>query len=66
MNKKTVTVFGATGAAGVACVNEFIRLGLFNINVLARRSGQVERSSSGISKSEAWKEVDSSRPFVPC
>jgi uncharacterized protein YbjT (DUF2867 family) len=57
MNKKTVTVFGATGTAGIACVNEFIRQGLFNINVLARRSGQVERSSSGISKSEAQKQL---------
>ena len=25
-NKKTVTIFGAAGAAGFACVNEFIRL----------------------------------------
>ncbi|MNH89987.1 NmrA-like family protein [compost metagenome] len=56
MSKKTVTVFGSTGTAGVACVNEFIRQGLVNINVLARRSGQVERSSSGISKSEAQKQ----------
>ena len=56
MSKKTVTVYGATGAAGVACVNEFIRLGEFNVNVLARRAGQVERSSSGMTKSEAQKQ----------
>ena len=31
-------------------------LGEFNVNVLARRAGQVERSSSGMTKSEAQKQ----------
>jgi uncharacterized protein YbjT (DUF2867 family) len=57
MTKKTVTVFGATGVAGVACVNEFIRQGLFDVRVLARRPGQSERSSLGINKSEALKQA---------
>ena len=57
MSKKTVTVYGATGSAGVACVNEFIRQGLFNVCVLARQSGQTERSSSGMTKSEAQKQA---------
>jgi uncharacterized protein YbjT (DUF2867 family) len=57
MSKKTVTVFGATGSAGVACVNEFIRQGRVNINVLARRSGQIERSSSGMTRSESQKQA---------
>ena len=57
MSKKTVTVYGATGSAGVACVNEFIRQGLFNVRVLARQSGQTERSSSGLTKSEAQKQA---------
>jgi len=55
MSRKTVTIFGATGVAGESCVDEFIRQGLFDVRVLARRSGQAERSSSGVSKSEAQK-----------
>jgi uncharacterized protein YbjT (DUF2867 family) len=57
VNKKTVTVFGATGVAGVTCVNEFVHQGLFDVCVLARRSGQQERSSSGMTKSESQKQV---------
>lgn len=56
MANKTVTVFGATGVAGVACVNEFIRQGAFDVRVLARKPGQSERSSSGMTKSEAQKQ----------
>ncbi len=46
--KKTVTVFGATGVAGSACVDELIRQGHFKVQVLARRGGQTEKSSSGV------------------
>ena len=57
MKKKTVTVFGATGTAGVACVNEFINHELFDVNVLARKPGQQERSSSGMTKSAEAKKA---------
>jgi uncharacterized protein YbjT (DUF2867 family) len=57
MSKKTVTIFGATGTAGVACVNEFINHELFDVNVLARKSGQTERSSSGMTKSAEAKKA---------
>ncbi|NJD30950.1 MAG: hypothetical protein FIB04_03610 [Gammaproteobacteria bacterium] len=43
---KTITVFGATGTAGSACVEELIRLGSFNVQVLARRPGQQEKRSA--------------------
>jgi hypothetical protein len=43
--RKTVTVFGATGTAGSACVEELIRLQKFNVRVLARNSGQQEKRS---------------------
>jgi uncharacterized protein YbjT (DUF2867 family) len=46
MTKKTVTVFGATGTAGSACVDELVRQRHFNVQVLARRSGQQERRSA--------------------
>ena len=46
--KKTVTVFGATGVAGSACVDELIRQNHFNVQVLARKGGQSEKSSSGV------------------
>lgn len=46
--KKTVTVFGATGVAGSACVDELIRQNQFNVQVLARKGGQAEKSSSGV------------------
>ncbi len=57
MANKTVTVFGATGVAGIACVNEFMRQGTFDVCVLARKPGQSERSSSGMTKSEAQKQA---------
>jgi uncharacterized protein YbjT (DUF2867 family) len=57
MNKKTVTIFGATGTAGVACVNAFITHELFDVNVLARKPGQQERSSSGMTKSAEAKQA---------
>ena len=46
MTGKTVTVFGATGTAGSACVEELIRLGTFNVQVLARKPGQQEKRSA--------------------
>ena len=57
MGKKTVTIFGATGTAGVACVNAFINHELFDVNVLARKPGQQERSSSGMTKSAEAKQA---------
>ncbi len=57
MSRKVVTIFGATGVAGVSCVDEFIRQDMFDVCVLARRSGQAERSSSGVTKSEAQKQA---------
>ena len=56
MSKKTVTVFGATGTAGTACVNEFIRHEFFDVRVLARKPGQQERSSSGMTQSADEKQ----------
>ena len=47
MMKKTVTVFSATGTVGSACVDELVRLKTFNVRVLARKSGQQERTSFG-------------------
>ena len=47
MTRKTVTVFGATGTAGSACVDELIRQGQFNVQVLARKGGQQEKTSMG-------------------
>jgi len=55
MAKKTVTLFGATGEAGIACVEELIRQNLFDVAVLARKPGQVEKSSSGLNRSEGKK-----------
>ena len=55
MAKKTVTVFGATGEAGVACVDELIRQKVFDVCVLARKPGQAERSSSGLHQGDAKK-----------
>ncbi|WP_223123199.1 NmrA family NAD(P)-binding protein [Aquipseudomonas alcaligenes] len=45
MSKKTVTVFAATGTAGRACVEELIRQDVFNVQVLVRKSGMVEKTS---------------------
>jgi uncharacterized protein YbjT (DUF2867 family) len=47
MTRKTVTVFGATGTAGSACVDELIRQAQFNVQVLERKGGQQERRSMG-------------------
>lgn len=53
--KKTVGVFGATGTAGRACVDELLRQGVFGVRVIARRSGQQEKSSSGVVRSDDEK-----------
>ncbi|MBI5922943.1 MAG: NmrA family NAD(P)-binding protein [Betaproteobacteria bacterium] len=55
MTRKTVTVFGATGTAGIACVDELIRQKLFDVCVLARKPGQQEKASNGMTHSEATK-----------
>lgn len=54
--KKTVTVFGATGTAGSACVEELIRQGVFNARVLVRKPGQEEKSSFGIARTTDEKQ----------
>jgi uncharacterized protein YbjT (DUF2867 family) len=46
MTGKTVTVFGATGTAGSACVEELIRMQTFKVQVLARKRGQQEKRSA--------------------
>ena len=48
MARKTVTVFSATGTVGVACVEELIRQDKFNVCVLARKTGQQEKSTTGL------------------
>ena len=53
--KKTVTVFGATGTAGSACVEELIRLGTCTVQVLARKGGQEEKRSALPAHSEPAK-----------
>jgi uncharacterized protein YbjT (DUF2867 family) len=53
--KKTVTVFGATGTAGSACVDELLRQAIFEVRVLVRHGGQDERSSSGVAQGSAAK-----------
>ena len=53
--KKTVTVFAATGVAGSACVDELLRQDVFNVRVLARKSGMQEKSSSGVTHSNDAK-----------
>ena len=54
--KKTITVFAASGTAGQACVNECIDHPDFNVQVLKRKSGQAEKSSSGVTKDDAEKQ----------
>ncbi|MGZ5999435.1 MAG: NmrA family NAD(P)-binding protein [Rhizomicrobium sp.] len=54
--KKTVTVFGATGTAGSACVEELIRQREFNVRVLVRKSGQQEKASSGVVRADDEKQ----------
>ena len=48
MTRKTVTVFSATGTVGIACVEELIRQERFDVCVLARKSGQQEKSTTGL------------------
>lgn len=43
--KKNVMVFSATGVAGSACVDEMIRMDTYNVFILQRSSGQVEKTS---------------------
>lgn len=43
--KKTVTVYGATGVAGVACIDEMLNQGLFNVQVLLRKGQDRDRST---------------------
>lgn len=54
--KKTVTVFAATGIAGSACVNELIVQGVFNVQVLARKQSEQEKSSFRPKKELSEKE----------
>jgi len=56
MTRKTVTVFGATGTAGSACVDELVRQQRFNVQVLARKGGQQEKSSLGVANSDQGKQ----------
>ena len=55
--KKTVTVFGATGVAGSACVDELIKQQVFDVRVLIRSTGQQERSTMGVALSGAQKQA---------
>lgn len=45
--KKTVTLYGATGVAGSACVDEMLTQGLFNVRVLVRQGQDRDRSTMG-------------------
>lgn len=54
--KKTITVFAASGTAGQACVNECIEHPDFEVQVLKRKPGQTEKSSSGVSKEDTEKQ----------
>jgi len=54
--KKIVTVFGATGTAGSACVDELIRQQMFDVRVLARKSGQLEKTSFAPAHSDEAKQ----------
>ena len=53
---KTVAVFGATGTAGAACVDELIRQQHFKVQVLARHGWQEEKASSGVTHSQDEKQ----------
>lgn len=59
--KKTVTVFGATGTAGSACVDELLKQQHFNVQVLARKNGQAEKSTMGVAQSDAMKQAQYTR-----
>ncbi|MAA76132.1 MAG: hypothetical protein CMN28_15670 [Salinisphaeraceae bacterium] len=52
---KTVTVFAASGTAGQACVNELIAHPDFDVQVLQRKPGQQEKSSSGMTLADEEK-----------
>jgi uncharacterized protein YbjT (DUF2867 family) len=54
--KKTITVFGATGTAGSACVDELLVQGLFQPRVLVRKAGQEEKTSGLAQKAAADKQ----------
>ncbi len=54
--KKTVTVFGATGTAGSACVDELLVQGVFQPRVLVRKAGQEEKTSGLAQKAVAEKQ----------
>ncbi len=43
--KKSVMVFSATGVAGTACVDEMLRMGSYQVVILQRSSGQLEKTS---------------------
>lgn len=54
--KKTVTVYGATGVAGSACVEEMLEQGLFNVQVLLRQGQDRDCSTLG-ARGEADKQA---------
>ncbi|MGC8534610.1 MAG: NmrA family NAD(P)-binding protein [Rhizomicrobium sp.] len=54
--KKTITVFGATGTAGSACVDELLLQGVFQPRVLVRKSGQEEKTSGLVQKAADEKQ----------
>ncbi|SDU07622.1 Male sterility protein [Pseudomonas pohangensis] len=60
--RKTVTVFGATGVAGSVCVDELLRQQVFNVQVLARKSGQASGVAHTASEMHAqydvWQQAD--------
>ncbi len=53
---KTVTVFAPSGTAGQACVNELLSHPEFEVRLLKRKSGQEEKSSSGLTLSQQEKQ----------
>jgi hypothetical protein len=53
--RKTVTVFGATGIAGSAGVDEPIRQDCLHVQVLARRTDQQEKALFGLPTDEREK-----------
>jgi len=54
--KKTVTVYGATGVAGSACVEEMLAQGLFDVQVLLRQGQDRDRSTLG-ARADAEKQA---------
>jgi len=51
-----VTVFSATGTVGSACVEELIRQQAFKVQVLVRKSGQLEKPTLGVPHSDDEKQ----------